>query len=130
MFVGNNGLVQSENYMLVMLGWVVWGLCWFVGLVEIFGPRSTIDGGKGDPMSAREATSAAHPDGSLTINITPAQQAAAANFAANNASAVWSAAVAACGAGSSGGGPAGGSGDAAGAGAASGPAKAANPFFS
>jgi len=134
LFVGNGallGAVHSFN-LLSIIGFVVFGCCWFVGLFELCGPASRHSAGDAmlDPATGAASTTTqplAQPDGSITINLTPAQVAAGANFGANlvanNAESAWQAAVkaSATGGGASSSQAGGGGGESSGVGV--------NPFF-
>jgi len=132
LFIGSSLLgsaMQSFN-ILHILSFVAFGCCWFVGFCELCGPASRHHVGDAmlDPASTPAGGASTHQpvsggaaDGSITINLTPAQMAAGANFVANNAESAWSAAVRANATG-------GGASSSGGGGAAS-SAAPANPFF-
>jgi len=107
LFVGNNGLLEKADAggMLVLISYVVWGACWFVGLLELFGPRS-YETTKGDSSSDYRPNTDVAPlaaplnpegDGGVTVRVTGAQVSQAARFASDNSSSVWAAAVAGAG---------------------------------
>ena len=84
LFVGNNSLCGGKDQELTHIAsYVVFGCCWFVGLCELCGPKSRHH--VGDAMLDPASGAAAQQDGSITINLTPGQVAAGANFVANNA---------------------------------------------
>jgi hypothetical protein len=107
MFVGNNGLLEQSDAggVLVVISYVVWGACWFVGLLELFGPRSHEAAKSGDSSSTHYRTDASslaaplspNPDGGVTVRVTGQQVNQAAQFASDNSSSIWSAAVAGAG---------------------------------
>ena len=93
---------KDANAILIVFSYVNWGMCWFVGLFELCGPKDE----KHASLPAEVAPQNVHgsysapQDPSLSINITPAQAGAAVHWASRNTGTVAAVASAAANASS------------------------------
>lgn len=79
---GGAAAAKDASALLVTFAYLNWGMCWFVGVLEMCGPREVKPGGVGLPHEPTRT------DPCLSINITPSQAASAATWASNNAGTV------------------------------------------
>jgi len=82
---GGAAVAKDANPILVIFSYVNWGMCWFVGIFELCGPRDEKASLPAEhaPQHVQGSYSAPQ-DPSLSINITPAQAGAAAAWASRN----------------------------------------------
>eukprot|EP00310_Coccolithus_braarudii_P012558 CAMPEP_0183331482 /NCGR_PEP_ID=MMETSP0164_2-20130417/854_1 /TAXON_ID=221442 /ORGANISM="Coccolithus pelagicus ssp braarudi, Strain PLY182g" /LENGTH=206 /DNA_ID=CAMNT_0025499973 /DNA_START=28 /DNA_END=648 /DNA_ORIENTATION=- len=83
LFCGSMGGVaatKDASFLLVLFAYINWGMCWFVGIFELCGPRDTQDG------SPAELRAGMPPE--LSVNINAAQASSAASWAMNNSNTV------------------------------------------